>query len=131
MLVVSLIGVILIARPPFLFWDSGMDAPEAIDPLIVIRAGGEGSAAERMMAVGHVAIICERIDAHATPVLRWSALHVPQAHVSRKYCTIKTISPKTLLRYLRSCYRQTGACDACPGVLRIVFSSRCGARVRR
>jgi drug/metabolite transporter (DMT)-like permease len=51
---VSLAGVVLIARPPFLFGDGGIpeDAPEAIDPLVIIRAVGEGSAAERMMAVG-------------------------------------------------------------------------------
>jgi hypothetical protein len=107
MLVVSLVGVVLIARPPFLFWDSGIpeDAPEAIDPLVVIRAISEGSATERMMAVGHVAFICERIEAHVTPVLHWSALPVLQAHVSRN---IASLPPDLFRRFLDISVRAIG-----------------------
>jgi hypothetical protein len=82
MLVVSLVGVILIARPPFLFGDGGFpeDAPEAIDPLVITTIS-EGSSAERMIAVWYAAMLSESIEVHVTLVLPWAASPVPLAHV--------------------------------------------------
>ena len=107
--VVSLAGVVLIARPAFLF--GGAEAAGVFQAESIVKGG----MTERVVAVGYAILRCIRPETHSFLVLHWWASWELRAHVGPVIVLKQHFQDS--FRYLHTRYRRTSAYNARSGVL--------------